>query len=151
MSLTLDDLKTVLGLFRDSGYGELRLRIGSLSLTARKDSVASQAADGVAAAIAAPGRVSSDSAEIDGPDAVAVRATISGTFYRAPRPGADAFCKVGDRVLPDTTLGLIEVMKLFTSVQAGVGGTVVRIVPENGTLVEPGQPLVLIRQDEARS
>lgn len=151
MSLTLDDLKIVLGLFKDSGYGEMRLRIGSLSLTARKDGVAPKAADGVAAAGAAPGCAPPENAVVDGVDAVAVRATISGTFYRAPSPGADAFCKVGDRVRPDTTLGLIEVMKLFTSVQAGVGGTVVRIVPENGTLVEPGQPLVLIREDEARS
>lgn len=151
MSLTLDDLKIVLGLFRDSGYGEMRLRIGSLSLTARKEGLAPKATDGVASAGAVPRRASPESVEVDGPDAVAVRATISGTFYRAPNPGADAFCKVGDRVRPDTTLGLIEVMKLFTSVQAGVGGTVVRIVPENGTLVEPGQALVLIRQEEARS
>jgi acetyl-CoA carboxylase biotin carboxyl carrier protein len=151
MSLTLDDLKTVFALFRESGYGEMRLRIGALSLTARKEGLAPKATDGVATASAAPARTRSEEDDVDGGDAVAVRATISGTFYRAPSPGADAFCKVGDRVRPDTTLGLIEVMKLFTSVQAGIGGTVVRIVPENGALVEPGQPLVLIRQDEARS
>jgi len=58
---------------------------------------------------------------------------------------------VGDVVRPETTLGLIEVMKLFTSVQAGVAGTVVRIVPDNGSLVELGQPLVLIRQEEIPS
>lgn len=151
MSLTLDDLKMVLGLFRDSGYGEMRLRIGSLSLTARKEGLTPEATDRAAAAGSTPGGTAAEDIEDDGSDAVAVRATISGTFYRAPSPGADAFCKVGDRVQADTTLGLIEVMKLFTSVQAGVGGTVLRIVPENGTLVEPGQPLVLIRQDEARS
>jgi acetyl-CoA carboxylase biotin carboxyl carrier protein len=151
MSLTLDDLKTVLGLFQESGYGELRLKIGSLSLTARKEGLAAQATDRTEAAGAATDRATAESAEADGVDAVAVRATISGTFYRAPSPGADAFCKVGDRVRPETTLGLIEVMKLFTSVQAGVGGIVLRIVPENGTLVEPGQPLVVIRQDEVRS
>jgi acetyl-CoA carboxylase biotin carboxyl carrier protein len=149
MSLTLDDLKTVLGLFQESGYGQLRLRIGALTFTAHKDGLAPEPADRVAAAGAARDRAVAESAE-DG-DTVAVRATISGTFYRAPNPGADSFCNVGDVVRPDTTLGLIEVMKLFTSVQAGVAGTVVRIVPDNGTLVELGQPLVLIRQEEVPS
>jgi acetyl-CoA carboxylase biotin carboxyl carrier protein len=149
MSLTLDDLKTVLGLFQESGYGQLRLRIGALTFTAHKDGLAPEPADRVAAAGAARDRAAAESAE-DG-DTVAVRATISGTFYRAPNPGADSFCNVGDVVRPDTTLGLIEVMKLFTSVQAGVAGTVVRIVPDNGTLVELGQPLVLIRQEEVPS
>jgi acetyl-CoA carboxylase biotin carboxyl carrier protein len=147
MSITLEDLRTVLALFQESGYDELRLRIGALSFTARKDSLAPGAAGHVAAAVTAPDNAIAESTEDS--EAVTIRATISGTFYRAPSPGADAFCKVGDRVGPDTTLGLIEVMKLFTSVQAGVGGTVVRVVPENGTPVESGQPLVLIRQDEA--
>jgi acetyl-CoA carboxylase biotin carboxyl carrier protein len=149
MSLTLDDLKTVLDLFEESGYGRLQLRMGALTFTARKDGAAPKVADRVVAAGAAWEGATAEDAE--GADAVAVRATISGTFYRSPNPGADAFCKVGDVVRPDTTLGLIEVMKLFTSVQAGIGGTVVRIVPDNGGTVELGQLLVLIRQDEVRS
>jgi acetyl-CoA carboxylase biotin carboxyl carrier protein len=145
MSLTLDDLKTVLRLFEESGYGHLRLRIGALTFTAHKDGLAPEPADRVAAAGSSSDRATAERAE--DADTVAVRATISGTFYRAPNPGADSFCNVGDVVRPDTTLGLIEVMKLFTSVQAGVAGTVVRIVPDNGSLVELGQPLVLIRQE----
>ena len=149
MSLTLDDLKTVLGLFQESGYQHLRLRIGALTFTAHKDDLAPEPADRAAAAGARRDRATAESAE--DVDTVAVRATISGTFYRAPNPGADSFCNVGDVVRPDTTLGLIEVMKLFTSVQAGVAGTVVSVLPDNGTLVELGQPLVLIRQEEVPS
>ena len=149
MSLTLDDLKTVLGLFQESGYGRLRLRIGALTFTAHKDGLAPEPAERAVGASAAGDRATAESAE--DVDTVSVRATISGTFYRAPNPGADSFCNVGDVVRPDTTLGLIEVMKLFTSVQAGVAGTVVRIVPDNGSSVELGQPLVLIRQEEVPS
>ena len=149
MSLTLDDLKTVLGLFQESGYGRLRLRIGALTFTAHKDGLAPEPAERAVATSAAGDRATAESAE--DVDTVSVRATISGTFYRAPTPGADSFCNVGDVVRPDTTLGLIEVMKLFTSVQAGVAGTVVRIVPDNGSSVELGQPLVLIRQEEVPS
>ena len=149
MSLTLDDLKTVLHLFEESGYGHLRLRIGALTFTAHKDGLAPEPADRLAAAGAARDHAIAESAEHV--DTVVVRATISGTFYRAPNPGADSFCNVGDVIRPDTTLGLIEVMKLFTSVQAGVAGTVVRIVADNGSVVELGEPLVLIRQDEVQS
>lgn len=149
MSLTLGDLKTVLRLFEESGYGHLRLRIGALTFTAHKDGLAPEPADRVAAAGASSDRATAESAE--DVDTVAIRATISGTFYRAPTPGADSFCNVGDVVRPETTLGLIEVMKLFTSVQAGVAGTIVRIVPDNGSLVELGQALVLIRQEELPS
>ena len=149
MSLTLDDLKTVLALFQESGYRQLRLRIGALTLAVHKDDLVSKAEDRAVATAIAPDGATDEGTE--DADAIAVRATISGTFYRAPNPGADAFCKVGDVVRSDTTLGMIEVMKLFTSVQAGVAGTVVRIVPDNGALVELGQPLVLIRAGEVGS
>jgi biotin carboxyl carrier protein len=149
MPLNLDDLKTVLGLFEESGYGQLRLRIGALTFTAHKHGLAPKAADDLAAAAAVEDDTTAEG--VEDVDAVVVRAAISGAFYRAPNPGADAFCKVGDVVQPDTTVGLIEVMKLFTSVQAGVAGTVVRIVPDNGSMVELGESLVLIRRDEGQS
>ena len=51
-----------------------------------------------------------------------MRAPNLGTFYRAPKPGAPPYVSVGQRVEPTTELCLIEVMKLFTSVAAGVTG-----------------------------
>jgi len=81
MSLTLDDLKTVLRLFEESGYGHLRLRIGALTFTAHKHGLAPEPADRVAAAGAARDHAIAESAE--DVDTVAVRATISGTFDRA--------------------------------------------------------------------
>jgi biotin carboxyl carrier protein len=44
-------------------------------------------------------------------------------------------------VYPDTTVCIIEVMKMMNSVPAGVSGTIAEIVPENGQLVEYGEPL----------
>lgn len=77
-------------------------------------------------------------------DLVAVRAPVLGTFYRAPAPGAPPYVNVGDEVREGDTIGLIEVMKLFTPIAAGAAGRVVEIVAENAALVEYGQPLVLI-------
>ena len=56
---------------------------------------------------------------------VAVRSPLPGTFYRSPRPGAAPFVGDGDGVGPDTVIGLVETMKLFTSIAAGAQGTVV--------------------------
>ena len=80
----------------------------------------------------------------DGVDLVAVRAPNLGTFYRAPKPGADPFVQVGQQVEPSTDVCIIEVMKLFTSVQAGVKGTVREILVGDADLVEYDQPLLLI-------
>ena len=75
---------------------------------------------------------------------VAVRAPNLGTFYRAPKPGAAPYVSVGQTVDADAEVCLIEVMKLFTSVLAGVAGTVRKVLVEDAELVEYDQPLFLI-------
>jgi acetyl-CoA carboxylase biotin carboxyl carrier protein len=84
-----------------------------------------------------------DAGERDG--AVAIEAPMLGTFYRAPGPGEDPFVEVGSAVEPDSTVCIIEVMKMMNSVSAGVAGTVVEVAAENGQLVEYGQPLFYVR------
>jgi len=75
---------------------------------------------------------------------VAVMAPMLGTFYRAPSPGAPSFVEVGQRVRADDTVCLIEVMKLFNSIKAGVDGVVTQILAENAKLVEYNQVLIVI-------
>jgi acetyl-CoA carboxylase biotin carboxyl carrier protein len=75
---------------------------------------------------------------------VTVKAPLLGIFYSAPEPGADPFTKEGAQVEEDTVIGLMEVMKSYSSVVAGVRGTVVEVVAENAALVEYGQPLLLV-------
>jgi acetyl-CoA carboxylase biotin carboxyl carrier protein len=74
-----------------------------------------------------------------------VPSPMVGTFYRAPEPTAPPFVEVGGSVRADSTLGLVEAMKVFTSVLAGVDGTVAEILVENAQFVEYGQTLILIR------
>jgi biotin carboxyl carrier protein len=63
----------------------------------------------------------------------------------APEPGAPPFVMVGQQVTEDTTCGLIEVMKVFNSVRAGVKGTIVEVVAANGGFVEFGQTLIIVK------
>lgn len=79
---------------------------------------------------------------------VAIRSPMLGTFYRASSPGEKPFTEVGERVKADDTVCLIEVMKLFNSIRAGVDGTVVGIAVENGSLVEYNQAVILIAADK---
>jgi acetyl-CoA carboxylase biotin carboxyl carrier protein len=75
---------------------------------------------------------------------VFVRAANLGTFYRAPKPGAPEYVNVGDSVTPEAEICLIEVMKLFTPLHAGVSGVVREILVNDSSLVEFDQPLFLI-------
>ena len=78
---------------------------------------------------------------------VIVRAPMLGTFYRASSPGEKVFVEVGQKVKAHDSVGVIEVMKLFNSLQAGVDGTVVRIEVENASLVEFDQALIVVAKD----
>lgn len=99
-----------------------------------------------ASALAAPVSPRAPPVAVSVPEGVvAIRAPMLGVFYRASAPGEKPFVEVGQRVRADDTVCLIEVMKLFNSIRAGVDGEVVGIPADNGSLMEFDQPLVLIK------
>jgi acetyl-CoA carboxylase biotin carboxyl carrier protein len=67
-----------------------------------------------------------------------------GIFYAADAPGEAPFVEQGSSVDPDTTVCIIEVMKMMNSVPAGVTGTVVEVCQENGDMVQEGDVLFRI-------
>lgn len=86
-----------------------------------------------------------ESADADG--SVAIRPPLPGTFYRAPQPGAPSFVEVGDRVEPETVVGLVETMKLMNPVHAGTSGTVTAILAGNAAQVDSGAVLMRVQPD----
>ena len=78
-------------------------------------------------------------------DHLLVRAPMLGTFYSAPKPGAAPFVQVGDVVGPETTLCIIEVMKLMNSVPAGTSGEIAAVYLSDGDLAEFDQPLFAVK------
>ena len=94
--------------------------------------------------------VSSDTAEpvlestMDDSGLVAVAAPVMGVFYRRPAPEAPPFVQPGDAVEPDTTVAIVEVMKLMMPVTADVAGRVARVCAEDAAMVDEGQPLFLL-------
>jgi acetyl-CoA carboxylase biotin carboxyl carrier protein len=73
-----------------------------------------------------------------------VKSPMVGTFYQASGPDAPPFVKVGDRIGPEQTVCIVEAMKVFNEIPAGVSGQVVAILVENGAPVEFGQPLIKV-------
>ncbi|MNN21399.1 Biotin carboxyl carrier protein of acetyl-CoA carboxylase [compost metagenome] len=70
-----------------------------------------------------------------------------GTFYRSASPDANPFVNIGDRVGEKTTVCIIEAMKLMNEIEAEVKGEIVKVLVENGQLVEYGQPLFLVKPE----
>jgi acetyl-CoA carboxylase biotin carboxyl carrier protein len=78
---------------------------------------------------------------------VKVTSSMVGTFYASPEPGAEPFVSIGQRVQENTQVCIIEVMKLMSSIEAGVSGTVVDVLVKNNQPVEFGQVLFWIKPD----
>jgi acetyl-CoA carboxylase biotin carboxyl carrier protein len=75
-----------------------------------------------------------------------VKAAFAGTFYSVKEPGGPTFVKLNDKVESNTVVCLIEVMKLFNEVEAGINGIIVDILVNDGDFVEYGQPLFEIKK-----
>jgi acetyl-CoA carboxylase biotin carboxyl carrier protein len=73
-----------------------------------------------------------------------VRSPMVGTFYAAPDPDSPPYVKVGDMVGPESTVCIVEAMKVFNEIQAEAAGKIVAVLGKNGEPVEFGQPLFKI-------
>jgi acetyl-CoA carboxylase biotin carboxyl carrier protein len=72
---------------------------------------------------------------------------IVGTYYSAPSPNADSFVEVGTKVEEETVVCIIEAMKVMNEIKSGVCGTIKKILVNNGSAVEYGQPLFLVEPE----
>ena len=120
----------------------LSVRAGSVAVEMTFDLTAAP----VAVTPAAPAAPATTSAP-RGADVLA--ASTVGVFYRSPSPGAPAFVKEGDQVVPGQQVAIIEAMKLMLPVDADRPGRVVEILVKDGDSVEFGQPLFRIAPVES--
>ena len=157
-----DRIRKLLELMEQHGLCELRLEDGDFKITLKKPSdepspsstqVITLAQPGAipallsptpseipaAAAAVAPGAATPGSGQL-----IEVRSPCVGTLYRSPTPEAEPFVEEGDDVEPDTTVCIIEAMKVMNEVKAERHGTVDKILVENGQPVEYDQLLMWI-------
>jgi acetyl-CoA carboxylase biotin carboxyl carrier protein len=99
-----------------------------------------------AAASPSPGQASpSRGKTAPQPGTVEITAPLTGLFYSKPDPASPPFVTVGATVGADSTVCLIEVMKVFNAVPAGVAGVITEICAQDAEMIEIGQVLFRVR------
>src|SRR5689334_9286387 len=149
MDLTEDDVLEILKLFEQSKFDFLQLEQGERKITVSKGGYVPGTSGGRAAgpsdaSPAAPpaaptsAPVPQSPAKPSGiPDGlVAVTAPVVGRFYSAAAPSDPPYVEVGSKIAVGATVGLIEVMKVFTSIKSEIAGVIERILVSNGEFVE---------------
>jgi acetyl-CoA carboxylase biotin carboxyl carrier protein len=78
-------------------------------------------------------------------DLVVVRATKVGFFHHGKGPGDPPLVRQGDFVEAGQAIATLESLRKLTEVTTEVSGTIVRVLAEDGSAVEYGQPLFEIQ------
>lgn len=165
MTLSEAEILQILKMLEESSFGELRLETGELKLVVRKKGFIPSCAETDPVPVSSapaqiqiqqpviqdarthgdPGAPSRPAADQEG--TVPIKAPMLGTVYRRPSPDAPPYVEIGSFVEEDDTVCLIEVMKVFTAVKAGVRGYITEILIETTEMVEYGQPLLMVRPE----
>ena len=174
MELNEDDVIQIIKYLDESSFNELRLQIGDLRIVVNRsgslaplpevDQAMTPAASPAAysppptppqpveepptAPVSNVPEVQLDAgADVDQGQLVSITSPMLGTFYKAPKPGEPPFVEVGMVVDEDTTVCIIEVMKLFSTIKAEKRGRIARVCVDDGELVEYRQVLFMLDPD----
>ena len=122
--MKVEEIKTIVKLMAENDLTEFKIESQEYNLCIKRG--------GAAPAAAAP-----DPAKI-------IESPLVGTFYRAASPDAAPFVQIGSKVTEDTTVCIIEAMKVMNEVKAEKTGIIKEILVENGNPVEYGMPIFVI-------
>ena len=173
MELNEDDVIQIIKYLDESSFNELRLQIGDLRIAVNRsgglaplpevDQAMTPAASPEVYSPPSPPQpveepptspvsnvpeVQPDAgADVDQGQLVSITSPMLGTFYKAPKPGEPPFVEVGTVVDEDTTVCIIEVMKLFSTIKAEKRGRIARVCVDDGELVEYRQVLFMLDPD----
>lgn len=142
-------IKKLIELLDQSDVTEIEIQEGEESVRiSRGNTVISPTPAVVTAQAPVPAPVAAVAAETnDAPPELEghiIRSPMVGTFYRAPSPSANSFVEEGQSVSANSTLCIIEAMKILNQIESDISGTVKKILVENGQPVEYDQPLFII-------
>jgi acetyl-CoA carboxylase biotin carboxyl carrier protein len=152
-ALTYEDLLRIVELVKSSPqFSEFRLKVGEIELHLKRKREAGAVGAPESTEVASAPRTAGPEprSDLHGDERAwpehwsVVRSPMVGTFYRAPAPGERPFVETGQLVEAETTVCIIEVMKLMNSIPAAVRGVVYEILVADAQAVQYGQPLMVI-------
>ena len=159
MTLTYRDIADILKAIDEAEAEEINIEVEGLRLSVRKRTSAgpSSALAQTVASVPEPAPPEPQNTASISESSVtetvvqegyrAVRSPMVGTFYRRPNPESDPFVESGAKISAGDPICLIEVMKLYTTIESPVNGSIVSIFAEDGQLVEFNQQLFLIETE----
>lgn len=150
------DIKKIVELMDEHGLSQFKLeqdetklelkKGGDVDINAISQLLASQPSHQYAPAPApAPSSGTAPAEVVSGPVGEEITSPMVGTFYTSPSPDSDVFVKVGDKVTADTTVCIIEAMKVMNEIKADISGEIVEIIAENGNAVQYGEALFRVK------
>jgi acetyl-CoA carboxylase biotin carboxyl carrier protein len=150
--MNIDDIKQLVQMMVDNNLSELDITDGDSRVTLKRG------AGGVVTAIPAgaipmPATMAVPVAspavpaakEPAGEKLIEIRSPMVGTFYAAPSPDSEPYAKVGASVGDDTTVCIVEAMKVMNEIKAECSGTIAEICVKNAQPVEYNQVLFRVR------
>jgi acetyl-CoA carboxylase biotin carboxyl carrier protein len=150
-SFNMDELQALAALVNEHGFTDFEFENENIRVRLSKMTAptvvqpAAPIATAPAAQASAPATETAENADEDA-GLHTITSPIVGTFYRSPGPDKDPYVSEGTRVSPETTVCIVEAMKLMNEIQAEVSGEIVKVYVENGQPVEFGQALFGVRK-----
>ena len=142
-------IRRLVELMKEHDLSEIDLQQGEMRIQLRRSAAeAHPLAAPVVVASAKPEPAAEQSTPPKADNGTLIKSPMVGTFYTAADPESPPFVKVGDHVGPDTTVCIVEAMKVFNQIPAEVSGRIIAVLVENGASVEFGQPLFKVETGE---
>lgn len=152
-------LKELVRLMVENELSELDLQDQQETVTIKRGGTVAAGAPVVqyAPTAAAPSRPATAAASDSGDDPkselevkdtqglIPIVSPMVGTVYLAPNPESPAYVASGAGIGPESTVCLIEAMKVFSEIKAETSGTIERVLVTSGQAVQYGQQLFLVR------
>ncbi len=153
--MDLKEIKQLLRLMDEHGLTEFVLEREGEKLSLKRQSREAVAAPLVAAAAPMmplppvafappPAAAPAAAAPKDDDNLVEIKSPMVGTFYTAPSPDSEPYVQPGAHVGADTTVCIVEAMKIMNEIKAEISGTIAQVCVKNGQPVEFGQPLFIL-------
>ncbi len=139
-------MREFIELMNEHDLAEIDLKQGDQRIRLRRPEAVTMSAMPAMPVTAPPGVVAAGERKAVEPTAdeskfIVIKSPMVGTFYASPNPDLPPFVKVGDRVGPDTTVCIVEAMKVFNELPAECSGRIVAVLAQSGDAVEFNQPL----------
>ncbi|MEI7602320.1 MAG: acetyl-CoA carboxylase biotin carboxyl carrier protein [Opitutae bacterium] len=148
--MDLTKIKQVVDLMKKSDLSEFEIQDQEFKLRIKRDvgGRAAPAASAPAAPVAyapAPASAPAPAGVVADPNIKTINSPMVGTYYATPSPENPAFVAVGSQVKADSTVCIIEAMKVMNEIPSEIAGTIIECLVANGTSVEFGQPLFRVK------